>query len=189
MRYRRTSRFRRVAKWAGLGVCVFLTATWAVSTIFWFQVTRPIIPRIQLGTSDSYLNDKKIATGPPIFLCRYDRLFRGRITINGFDAMSNIGWWFSGPIAPILSLHHLGFVLPHSGQNPVVPGKPARLTVTVPMWLPLVVFAIPTAYFWYRDRRTAKPGNCLTCGYNLTGNESGKCPECSTPVPKQETTA
>ena len=26
-------------------------------------------------------------------------------------------------------------------------------------------------------------GRCLDCGYNLTGNVSGICPECGTPVP------
>ena len=29
---------------------------------------------------------------------------------------------------------------------------------------------------------------CRHCGYNLTGNESGVCPECATPVPKREPT-
>lgn len=28
-----------------------------------------------------------------------------------------------------------------------------------------------------------KPGHCPTCGYNLTGNVSGKCSECGAPVP------
>ena len=27
-----------------------------------------------------------------------------------------------------------------------------------------------------------KEGHCYTCGYNLTGNESGACPECGDPV-------
>lgn len=27
------------------------------------------------------------------------------------------------------------------------------------------------------------PGHCTTCGYNLTGNVSGKCSECGEPVP------
>ena len=30
-----------------------------------------------------------------------------------------------------------------------------------------------------RDRRYP-PGHCLKCGYNLTGNVSGVCPECGT---------
>jgi hypothetical protein len=28
-----------------------------------------------------------------------------------------------------------------------------------------------------------RQGECLRCGYNLTGNVSGICPECGTPVP------
>ena len=52
-------------------------------------------------------------------------------------------------------------------------------------WIPvmlLIALAIPTAIFWYRDRRPRK-GHCLHCGYNLTGNESGVCPECAAAVP------
>jgi hypothetical protein len=26
------------------------------------------------------------------------------------------------------------------------------------------------------------PGHCQTCGYNLTGNTSGRCPECGQPL-------
>jgi hypothetical protein len=33
-----------------------------------------------------------------------------------------------------------------------------------------------------QDRVLSHPGNCRHCGYNLTGNESGRCPECGTPV-------
>ncbi len=37
-----------------------------------------------------------------------------------------------------------------------------------------------------RDKRS---GHCRHCGYDLTANESGVCPQCATPVPKRETTA
>ena len=33
------------------------------------------------------------------------------------------------------------------------------------------------------DRHGTPPGHCTTCGYNLTGNESGICSECGTPIP------
>ena len=51
----------------------------------------------------------------------------------------------------------------------------------VPLWIPFILTAIPTAILWRRDRRPP-PGHCQTCGYNLTGNVSGKCPECFTEV-------
>ena len=59
------------------------------------------------------------------------------------------------------------------------------------MWiLTLAVFAImwPVTYFSFRlgrDTRTPDPNappTCGTCGYNLTGNVSGICPECGTPI-------
>lgn len=31
-------------------------------------------------------------------------------------------------------------------------------------------------------KRVPRPGHCPRCGYNLTGNLSGVCPECGTPV-------
>jgi hypothetical protein len=48
-------------------------------------------------------------------------------------------------------------------------------TVVVPLWIPLVITAIPTAFLWYRDRRPPK-GPCQGCGYNLRGKVSGVCP-------------
>ncbi|GMU21388.1 MAG: hypothetical protein AMXMBFR13_14810 [Phycisphaerae bacterium] len=32
--------------------------------------------------------------------------------------------------------------------------------------------------------RTRNGRGCDTCGYNLTGNVSGVCPECGSPVPQ-----
>ncbi len=48
----------------------------------------------------------------------------------------------------------------------------------VPLWIPFLIIAIPTVYLIYRDRRRFRPGHCEECGYNLTGNVSGTCPEC-----------
>jgi hypothetical protein len=54
--------------------------------------------------------------------------------------------------------------------------------VIVPLWMPFLIVAIPTAYLWWRDRRQIPAGHCRKCGYNLTGNVSGVCPECGEPV-------
>ncbi|UCF32491.1 MAG: hypothetical protein JSV78_09155 [Phycisphaerales bacterium] len=53
----------------------------------------------------------------------------------------------------------------------------AEWGVLIPLWIPFVVLAVPTAILWWRDRRNP-PGHCRNCGYNLTGNISGICPEC-----------
>ena len=59
-------------------------------------------------------------------------------------------------------------------------------TLWLPLWVPVVVFsAYPAVAFirgplrrWRRRRK----GLCVTCGYNLTGNVTGVCPECGEPI-------
>ena len=53
--------------------------------------------------------------------------------------------------------------------------------VLVPMWIPLLLVGLPTLLLWWRDRRVP-PGHCQACGYDLTGNVSGVCPECGQKV-------
>ena len=53
--------------------------------------------------------------------------------------------------------------------------------VVIPLIFPLLLIAIPTAFAWWRRRRP-RPGHCRSCGYDLTGNVSGVCPECGTHV-------
>jgi hypothetical protein len=45
-----------------------------------------------------------------------------------------------------------------------------------------LVFCSPLAVLLIFPRRTAPTGHCRTCGYDLQGNESGRCPECGTLV-------
>jgi hypothetical protein len=53
--------------------------------------------------------------------------------------------------------------------------------------LPFVVSAWATYVHWLKPRRPLPPINeCLQCGYDLTGNLSGTCPECGLPVPVLE---
>ena len=46
-----------------------------------------------------------------------------------------------------------------------------------PAWIPLVLAGTTTVWLWWLDRRRPAPGKCR-CGYDLTGNTSGRCPEC-----------
>jgi hypothetical protein len=47
----------------------------------------------------------------------------------------------------------------------------------VPLWVPFVLCVV-VAVLAHRRARGPKPGTCIKCGYNLSGNESGVCPEC-----------
>ena len=51
----------------------------------------------------------------------------------------------------------------------------------LPLWIPLLLTMIPTTFLCWRDNRRP-PGHCASCGYNLTGNVSGVCPECGGPA-------
>ena len=66
------------------------------------------------------------------------------------------------------------------------------------LWIPLYPFFLMSAIlpvWWFirfpgcwfvrnfQLRRPFPAGCCHRCGYNLTGNVSGICPECGTPVP------
>ena len=65
-----------------------------------------------------------------------------------------------------------GFVWPGSHQI----ARDTRV-ITIPFWLCFVVASIPTMILIRLAPRRPLPGHCR-CGYNLTGNVSGACPEC-----------
>lgn len=69
-----------------------------------------------------------------------------------------------------------------------LPGYVHRATmaaVSVPLWMLFLLVVLPTAYLFWSNRRHLPPGHCQRCGYNLTGNVSGTCPECGSAVPGQ----
>jgi len=47
----------------------------------------------------------------------------------------------------------------------------------VPLWIPLCAALVLSVGLWLRKRPPAE-GCCQNCGYDLTGNVSGRCPEC-----------
>jgi hypothetical protein len=57
-----------------------------------------------------------------------------------------------------------------------------EFTVHCPFWLAALPTAVCTFVLWPQFRWRSKPGHCPTCHYNLTGNTSGICPECGTPI-------
>ena len=55
-----------------------------------------------------------------------------------------------------------------------------RCWIGIPLWVFFVCDLAATAALCLRYR--SRPGCCSMCGYNLTGNVSGICPECGVPI-------
>jgi hypothetical protein len=50
----------------------------------------------------------------------------------------------------------------------------------IPLYIPLLLIALPTTFLWLRDRRSKSPV-CPACDYDLSGIQTGSpCPECGT---------
>ncbi len=58
-------------------------------------------------------------------------------------------------------------------------------TMTFPLWAASIIFAAYPALAFIRGPlrrwRRRRQGRCVPCGYDLTGNTSGTCPECGKP--------
>lgn len=68
-----------------------------------------------------------------------------------------------------------------------VPGNGATALV-IPAWCASAVAVIGwflvrlVCWTWRRRARSRGDSRCVHCAYNLTGNVSGRCPECGTPI-------
>ena len=74
--------------------------------------------------------------------------------------------------------------LPRLMDSPLRGGKLRALRI--PLWPVLAVGVAITLLLWRRDARLPGPGCCKRCGYNLTGNVSGRCPECGTVISDEQ---
>jgi len=69
----------------------------------------------------------------------------------------------------------------------VLPVYDGQWAVVLSCWYVALFLAVLPLWWIVRRRRAAKRamiGGCLHCGYSLTGNTSGTCPECGTAIPK-----
>lgn len=62
-----------------------------------------------------------------------------------------------------------------------------KLAIRAPMWLPLAITLLLLVgrkdFFCFRAEQRQLRGLCQSCGYSLTGNVSGTCPECGETYP------
>ena len=97
------------------------------------------------------------------------------------DRFAEIEIWIPGAFWPEVAWGgELGFAL-----LPQPSVRQTSLTCGLPWWSLFLIFgAYPFVYFVRqrpRERQIARRrehGQCIHCGYDLTGNQSGTCPEC-----------
>ena len=147
-------------KWGGVAVCVLLFGLWQASG--WRLVALECAEPTEsggylrfigfLGGALMVVNPVDPITSPHDhqwrFICR--QWMDGR-TQTPTPVSWNWRWWTWG-------------------------GNP--FTITIPLWIPFLLIALPTIGLFILDKRRHRPGLCPSCGYSLTGNTSGTCPEC-----------
>ena len=118
------------------------------------------------------------------------RLFVGFVAAVAADGAalvaSRVGvdaWWLAGLGILGLCAINLPALLPYGVWLVVT-----RDTIALPTWgviclggFACLFWATLAAWPWCGTRRYV-PGHCWRCGYNLTGNDSGRCPECNEPT-------
>jgi hypothetical protein len=173
-------RARRIAKWTGLVVCVLILAGWAASGWWYIQYYawgqreycslsmrrgafqyESVIPGTEPGVVQAFVG--------------------GRAGMHGWEIDT---YYEHGSLLPEPRLPHFASAkttLKLFVAGDVVPTC-VETVLHLPLWTPLLLVGTPTAYSFWRDRRRIPPNHCRKCGYNLTGNESGVCPECGSEV-------
>lgn len=90
----------------------------------------------------------------------------------------------AGPGPPL----SFGMELPSYFRDPPGPLRNRQAfvrLVSVPLWIPFILFMALVGLSLKRGSRSLLWNQCGTCGNDLTGNESGICPECGTTTARQ----
>ena len=152
---------RRRAKWAGVIAVVVLVVSFVVTQWFWVSVraqsdyTRAVV-EFQYGRLYGAFGQSKYS----IYATH-----RGWFVETGKLDEPYMALWMNRP-----RFEYYGEAYGHK-----------RWGMSCPLWLPLLLIAVPTAYLWRADRR-AKPWQCAKCRYDLRGLDGGVCPECGNPT-------
>ena len=179
---RRRSRLLRVAKWGGVVVCGLLSTVWALSPPFPCGVAGPrMMVELDSGLIWIGMGTKLDFTDAAPLDDPFLRGFR----LNSVIQTPSETYSFYGSRPPFTNrFFGTDAGLTASGMLflETVPPRTAvwfcgQWFVRIPMWLMLIGVACPTTIAWWLNHRRPLPGHC-PCGYDLTGNTSGRCPEC-----------
>ena len=147
---------RRWAKWTGTTLCLLIATAWLFNLDRTAWINTPIV--------SIWLGDDCLDIIGPGSIQKWLRTNYGTISIQKPNHRDDVVWFRPPHIEGVLY-----------GPN----GQVDRAWFAVlPLWLPFGIFGVPTALLWISGRRHTPPGLCSSCGYNLTGANHRRCPEC-----------
>ncbi len=142
-------RLRSTCKWGGVTLCVLLFALWFASG--WYMI------KLRLGTIYNPYGHLRFFSGTAEYYSREWATYQSFIDPSRSEITRLYGrryqWW--------------AFEQTSMGN-----------VTAFPIWLPFLAIALPTGFLFWSNHRQGRPGHCAACGYNLTGNTTGRCPEC-----------
>ncbi len=182
---------RSSAKWWGLGLCTLIGAVWAISPWWYFECS---LSRVAARCEDGAIK-MKVVHGAQCDISKFPNWsdWNGKPMWHvGGIYRWNLRWWQ-------IDHRDVGLILPSLFANRwpagtqdfcvnedllefVTSGPVAEYVLTIPMWLPFALVGGAVGMKFWRNRRRRLQSHCPRCNYDMTGNQSGKCPECGTPA-------
>jgi hypothetical protein len=159
---------RRRLKWTGLAASLCLAAVIVASMWFWPAY-------FTARNRDDIRRGVLIARGGVLLYSYYD-------TENPPDPTHSIWKYHLPGTQRRLWLPHWRHIIWLPSIERDFPRPYPNVRLLIPLWMPLVLVALPTGILIYRDRKP-KPGHCRKCRYDLAGLTGNKCPECGTDIP------
>jgi hypothetical protein len=143
--------------WAAIALSALALAFWGVSLSFFVGVG---------------VGHFACATGDGLFIMQRDLLLPSPLEV------------WARPASDVRSPaeRHYGFELPSAATYG--DARSYRQDVLyLPLWVPLLISTSAAVLLW-RSSRRIPDDHCRKCGYDLTGNVSGRCPECGEVIPE-----
>lgn len=193
----RMFRILRITTFTMLVLCsIFLAVLWGSSYVPWVPCNRISNPVLNLATTDRNVH---ISVNPSKFTQLLIYAWYGNASVSVIrwidsSAPVNEISWQGGPFAvrktqiptsvssdiedvPYVDGTEKGRLFPSRNRTPI------WYRFDCPIWIMFVTVAIAPSIalvrFALRRRRSRRPEpTCKKCGYDLTGNISGICPEC-----------
>ena len=146
-------RLRLFLRWLGLAACLLIVIAFAVSTrrsVHWTSANLEREVGLMLG-GVSY------AWRPDGWRLEDDSLFASSGGSEGGPFARSPRWIEDGPFAvsPGWSIAESGGI-PKLGWWVARPANKAWTGFSFPLWMPLLLLAVPTAVLWYQDRRLTR---------------------------------